>query len=444
MKPSLDYFLPYQRAWIDEPARLALGEKSRRIGFTHAHAYAAVEGRVRGGSNYWHSSADKSASIEFVEECERWAKVFNVAAEVVEEKEVIGDEEIATMQMRFGNGTKIVAGTSNPKFFRSKGGHVGLDEFAFHERARELFKAAHASALFWNYSIRIWSTHNGEGSLFNRMLKAARSGQLKAAVHRVSVLDAVEQGIVEKIRRLPGRDDNARREWLAELRSTILDEQTWNEEYLCVPSSDQSSLLTYDLIQGCEVENLSLSDVAALDPGKTYYAGFDVGRRRDLSVLWVLEKVGDVFWARVLRTLNKVNFSAQEALLDQLMGNRAVKRLCLDETGIGMMLAERLRQKWGSRVEGLTFTAAVKSELAMPLLRLFQDRLVRVPADTEVREDLHQVRKIVTAANNVRLDADRNEAGHADRFWALALAYHAADAVKLPLPAPRAMKPVGW
>jgi phage FluMu gp28-like protein len=75
---------------------------------------------------------------------------------------------------------------------------------------------------------------------------------------------------------------------------------------------------------------------------------------------------------------------------------------------------------------------------------LFQDKLVRVPALDAVREDLHSVRKIVTAANNVRLDATREDGGHGDRFWALALAYHAADALKRPLPAPLEKKPAGW
>ena len=66
-------------------------------------------------------------------------------------------------------------------------------------------------------------------------------------------------------------------------------------------------------------------------------------------------------------------------------------------------------------------------------------------ADDAVREDLHSVRKSVTAAGNVRLDVERTDTdGHADRFWALALAYHAADADKAPLPAPLARKPVGW
>jgi phage FluMu gp28-like protein len=80
----------------------------------------------------------------------------------------------------------------------------------------------------------------------------------------------------------------------------------------------------------------------------------------------------------------------------------------------------------------------------MPLVRLFEDKLVRVPADAAVREGLHKVRKIVTAAGNVRFDARHDEDGHADEFWALALAYHAADDLKLPMPRPLAFKPVGW
>jgi len=108
------------------------------------------------------------------------------------------------------------------------------------------------------------------------------------------------------------------------------------------------------------------------------------------------------------------------------------------------MLAERQRDRYGSRAEPVKFSAAVKEEPALPLLRLFQDRLVRVPAVDAVRQDLRKVRKIVTAANNVRFDADRDDAGHADRFWALALAYQAADAVRPPLPAARRRKPVGW
>ncbi len=452
----------FQKAWVSDHAPLALGEKSRRIGWTWTQALKAVLERIEGTSDYWHSSADMTASSEFIHDCRLWAEMVNAVATVSDAPEVIDEENgISAFVMRFANGRKIVAGSSNPKFFRSKGGAAGLDEFAFHRDGRELFKAAHATAMFWGYPLRIWSTHNGPGSYFNQLIQQAKvieptSGKprLKASLHHVTVLDAVEQGIVERIdmrkKRLdhvPAPDAKRRQEWLDDLRSTCPDEDTWNEEYMCVPSTDASSLLSYDLIQGCEVANLELFDVTSrFAVGSRFYAGFDVGRKRDLSVLWVIEKLGDVFWTRVLRTFNNVNFSAQEGAINSLLGSSAIKRLCIDSTGIGMQLAERLQQRWGThRVEAVHFTAPVKSELAMPLRRLFEDKLVRVPMNDLVREDLHSIRKIVTAANNVRLDADRSDTdGHGDRFWALALAYHAADDNKRPLPAPLMKKPAGW
>jgi phage FluMu gp28-like protein len=440
-----DYFLPYQVRWITEPAPFALGEKSRRIGWTYASSYRAVERRVAGRGNLYYNSADLTAAREFIDYCKQWAAVLNVVAHETAGEEVIEEQRITSYVLTFKNGRRIVAGSSNPKFFRGKGGDADGDEFAYHRDPRELFKSMQPASLVWGHQLRLWSTHNGEDNYFAKLLQAARAGQLKAAVHRVTILDAVEQGLVEKIRGLKRPDARARQEWLDEVRSTVPDADAWNEEYMCQPSSEQTSLLSYPLIQGCEVQNLQLArDLAALPQGGILSAGFDVGRKRDLSALWVLEKVGDVFWTRMVRTLEATTFTAQEELLALLMRNRAVRRLCVDATGIGAMLAERLVQRFGYRVEAVTFTAPVKSELAMPLLRLFQDKLVRVPAEPAVREDLHKVRKIVTASNNVRLDADRDEAGHADRFWALALAYHAADDSKLPLPRPLARKPLGW
>lgn len=447
---------PYQVAWARDTAPLAVCEKSRRIGWTWTQALVAVLDRVAGKGDYYHSSADMTASIEFIRDCEQWAQMVNAVAQITEQRIVIEDDEINILTMTFANGNKIVAGSSNPKFFRSKGGAVGLDEYDFHPHQRELFKAAHATAMFWGHPMRIWSTVNGEGTYMARVVQSIERGDLKGSLHRVTILDAVEQGIVERIEmrrrkldHVPAPDAGRRQAWLDELRATVPDQETWDQEYMCIRRGDASSLLSYDLIQPCEVANLTLGDVTAeriAQSNGPLYAGFDVGRKRDLSALWVLEKVGDIFWTRVLRTFDRVSFSAQEGALNQLMQTAGVKRLCIDSTGIGMQMAERLQQRWGKyRVEAVNFTAPVKSELAMPLRRLFEDKLVRIPMDDAVREDLHSIRKSVTAAGNVRLDAERSDTdGHGDRFWALALAYHAADDNKRPLPQPLTRKPAGW
>lgn len=453
----IDYFLPYQADWINQHAPLALMEKSRRIGLTYASSYRAVERRVSGTGNLYFSSADYTAGREFIDYCRTWCQVFNAVADFTEGDEtvpvedsttgaIIDERKIHTMNLTFANGCKIVAGSSNPTFFRSKGGDADGDEFAFHRDGRELLKAMHATALFWGHELRLWSTHNGQASYFNQILKQVRAGEMKAQVHRVTILDAVEQGLVEKIKKLKRRDDKARQEWLDELRSTCPDEAIWREEYLCEPSTDAGSLLTYEQIQACEVENLQLwEDLAAIPQDRSLFAGFDVGRKKDLSVLWVNETVGDVHWCRVLRRLKDVNFTAQEELLALLLANRSLKRICIDRSGLGWMLAERLQQRFGShRVEMVNFTAQSKSDMAMPLVRRFQDRTQRIPMDPKLREALHSVRKLVTAAGNVRLDAEHTDDGHADEFWAGALACEASDPNRAPLPAPMLAKPEGW
>lgn len=473
-----EYFLPYQIRWICDEHSVAVAEKSRRVGWTYASAYRAVDRRLRLGTSLFYTSADLTAAREFVEECCRWARAFRAAAEDCGQA-VVDDAGLTAFVVRFGNGARIVAGSSSPKFFRGKGGDVDADEFAFHERPRELYKAMQPAALIWGHQLRAWSTHNGAGSFFHRVVQQASNGggpdsapangdasarpagdgtpmtNQRLSAHRVTLLDALNQGLVERIRGSADVDLNARREFVEEIRASCPDEASWREEYLCEPSADGSALLGYETIAGCEAANLQLADVEALAGdggggaagdrgGGPLYAGFDVGRRQDRSVLWVVERVGDVLWTRCLRVMGDAPFAAQEQLLDRLMRSRRVKRLCIDSTGLGMMLAERLRGRYGHRVEPITFTAAVKSELAMPLVRLFQGRLVRVPADAAVRDDLHKVRRTVTAAHHVRLAAPRDIDGHADRFWALALACHAAEQSPSVAPPSIPRKPVGW
>lgn len=91
------------------------------------------------------------------------------------------------------------------------------------------------------------------------------------------------------------------------------------------------------------------------------------------------------------------------------------------------MLAERLQKRYGAVVEPVQFTAQVKERLAPMVKQAFEDRLVRIPDHREVRGDINAVKRFVTPAGNVRFDAEHTDQGHADRFWALALALDAAS-----------------
>ncbi len=76
---------------------------------------------------------------------------------------------------------------------------------------------------------------------------------------------------------------------------------------------------------------------------------------------------------------------------------------------------------------GRTFTPRVKEALAYPVRSHMEERRLRIPFDKHIRADLRSVTKQVTAAGNVRFTAERTPDGHADRFWALALALQAAS-----------------
>src|SRR5690606_6128089 len=103
-------------------------------------------------------------------------------------------------------------------------------------------------------------------------------------------------------------------------------------------------------------------------------------------------------------------------------------RICIDATGMGIGWADDAQDQFGEhRVEAVNFSAQVKEALAYPLKGAMEDRTLRIPDDVTIRADLRKVQKVTTAAGNVRFVAESTPDGHADRFWALALAQHAAS-----------------
>lgn len=96
---------------------------------------------------------------------------------------------------------------------------------------------------------------------------------------------------------------------------------------------------------------------------------------------------------------------------------------------MGEKPVEDAQRKYGtSRVEGVLFSAANKLGMATVLKERFQDRRKRIPAgDVVLRADLHAIKSQVGVTGQRRLIADGETDGHADRFWAAALAATAAE-----------------
>lgn len=433
-----DFWLKYQKDWLNDDALIKFAEKGRREGFTYVQSYEDVRDcvtqkyfRKNRPLKVWFTSADLSAAKEYIDYCKEWATFYNEVAKDLGEVLIDEDKDIKAYCLVFANGAKIFALSSNPSQFRSKGGKVVIDEFAFHKNQKDLWKAAFASAKMWKYPIRVISTHNGQKSMFYQIIKKIKEGQLNYSLHTVPVQKAVEQGLADKVegRKLTKKERQA---FLEELRKDAGDERTWKEEFCCIPVDESTAFLTYEMINGCKDGDVFVP-INELENLGDLYLGFDIARKKHLSVISVIEKIGSLRFLRYQIEMRNVTFREQKKTLYSFLQIKNLRRACIDKTGIGANLAEDSQIDFGkSKVEGVLFTNSSKEDMATLFHIAIEDKNFRIDNNIsqEVIEDWHSIEKITTAAGNVRLDADDSDGRHADNFWSTALANYAASSKK--------------
>jgi phage FluMu gp28-like protein len=446
--------LDYQARIFRDDSPLSIHRKSRRIGGTYGVALKSNFRRLEKEIPlYYAPGTDVSASIVFADTCGMWARKMNDAADLFSTDKVIEDKKITSLTLTYVNGAKTVCGASNPAFFRSKGGDVVLDEFDFSRNQKAVYSAAQASALVQGFQLRILSScSENDETFYDQLCRRVESKELEGTIYTTTIVDAIDDGLAEALhgkrdengRIINPRDERLRVEFFDRIRKTCFDEDQFQLEYMCKKGVGSKALLPWELIYAAESEITPATKPEDIKTNCPLYAGVDVGREKDLTVIWVVARVGDVYETVFLLELEKTPYQIQQNILFSLM-DHGVRRMCIDATGIGDMLAEVTQNKYSkSCVEKVKFTLQTKSELAMPFWGVFDDRKIRIPRNNRALEmDLHAITKIVKAGN-VRYDAERTENGHADRFWAGALAINAADVLKAPLPPPLLVKPEGW
>lgn len=421
-------FLPFQGKWIKDDSRLKLMEKSRQIGLSWSTAYACDERTAAQGARYdqWVSSRDDLQARLFIEDCKMFAGIMNLAAKDLGEIVLDDKGRLSAYVIEFASGRRIHSMSSNPDAQAGKRGSRVLDEFALHPDPRKLWSIAYPG-ITWGGAMEVISTHRGSHNFFNQLVREVReNGNPKnISLHRVTLQDALDQGFLFKLQHMLPADDQ--RQAMDEaayfdfIRSGCADEESFQQEYMCAPADDDTAFLEYDLIASAEYP--STHDWQQRENGHLF-VGIDIGRKHDLTVIWVLEKLGDTYYTRHIEALRGMRKSDQEKIIWPWIERS--RRTCIDATGLGIGWTDDAQDRFGTlKVEGINFSAATKEVLAYPVRGHMEDRKLRIPYDPTVRADLRAVTKQVTSTGNVRFTAERNADGHADRFWALALALHA-------------------
>lgn len=406
----LDILLPYQRAWVDDDARFKIGLWARQTGKSFGSAAEVVAECMTSPKALWVIlSAGERQALEYMRKVRQWAEAFALALEDIREERDGLEHVLRSAEATWANGSRVVALPANPDTARGYSGHVVLDEFAFHDDPDAIWRAIYptiSNPLRGHLRLRILSTPNGRANKFYDLWTKNPT----YSKHRVTIHDAVAQGLALNI---------------DELREGLDDPEGWAQEYECEFIDASSVLLPYDLIATCEHEEATRAAPAGgLVAQGPLYVGIDIGRKHDLTVIWTVERLGDVLWTREVIELARMPYREQQAIIEPRA--RAAARVAIDTTGIGDMLAEELEGLYGHKIERYQFTAQSKADLFLPLRRAFEDKGLRVPIDRAIREDLHGLQKVTTSAGNVRFLAPHSDDGHCDRATALALAHHAA------------------
>lgn len=439
--------LPYQSRWVRDRSRLKLMEKSRQIGISWGTAYELVSTTSQAGARFddWVSSRDDLQARLLIQDCKAFAEILNIGAQDLGQQVIDDEKKHSAYVLRYANGRQTHSLSSNPDAQAGKRGRRVFDEFALHPDPRKLYSIG-LPGITWGGSLELISTHRGSANFFNELIQEIKhkGNPKKFSLHTVTLQTALQQGFLYKLQCKLAPEDPRQGmdegEYFSMVRSECADEESFLQEFCCVPADDNSAFLSYDLIAGCEyaaTENWERTIEELKTCENSLYLGVDVGRLHDFTVFWILEKVGGVFFTRAIIELRNTPFFEQEAVFDEIMALPKIVRACVDRTGIGHQFAENGARRWGYRVEPVVFTPQVKMELAYPLRAHFEDRNVRIPNRPAIRSDLRAIKKETTASGNIRFTADSGKNGHSDRFWALGLALHAGKSGGEPfLPVP--------
>lgn len=448
---------PYQRRYADDKSRFKAAMFARQTGKTFTStleiADDVVECELAKRRARWVilSRGERQAREAMDEGVKLHLRAMDTGFEAFTDDFRLSDSTtVKSLEVVTRHGSRVTALPANPDTARGFSANVLLDEFAFHADSRKIWKALFPVISKPDLKLRVVSTPNGKNNKFYDIMTGGngtgsagpRSGSEAFSAqnasdspsrtgsaggrhlvstgwsrHVVDIYQAVAEGLPRDV---------------AELKAALGDDDAWAQEYELQWLDEASAWLSYDLINAVEHDGAGLPDNYA---GGPCYVGVDIGRRKDLFVIWVLEQVGDVLWTRDIIERRGASFAEQDALLDEVMARYRVLRCCMDQTGMGEKPVEDAKARHGSlRVEGVLFTGPHKLTLATLGKQAFEDRRIRIPlGNPALRTDLHKLQKVSGPTGAPRFVAESDAGGHADRAWACFLAVSAASAPSAPV-----------
>lgn len=437
----VDLLLPFQRKFALNKSRFSIALWSRQTGKGFMSSFRAAASALTEPKHNWIIAAPtERQAFETLDKAKDWVRAAHVAVAESEEeiKALDSEDRIKAKVIEIGStGSRIFALPGRPASLRGFSGSLILDEFAFFDNQREVWKAVYpviTNPMSGIKSVTITSTPAGRGDKFfqlcdENLFHPAEGRRIKWLVDKVTIHEAAKEW--EAAGKLGGISAE---DYVADIRAGLDEPEDFPQEYECEFVDTDSVLLSYELIAAAESTEASAALSVDLDSGRPLFCGIDFGRFHDLTVCWTVEKVADLLVTREVLVLPHVDTEAQVELLSSRIA--ASRRTCVDYTGPGIGFGDMVARRCGEyapqkhlfgKAELCTFSAPFKCEMFSRLRQLFNSPVnLRIPVSQAIRDDLHEMRQIVNG-DRTTYRSRRTAEGHADRCTALALAVRAAS-----------------
>jgi hypothetical protein len=153
-------------------------------------------------------------------------------------------------------------------------------------------------------------------------------------------------------------------------------------------------------------------------PDKTYYAGIDLARLKDYTVVIILDQNGNQVY---MDRFNLIDWAIQRERIAQALRDYRAYAL-IDSTGVGDPIYEDLRNM-GLSIEGYKLTNETKRHIIQSLMVAFETEKIKIFDDKILVNELNNFECEITESGLIRYSAP--EGYHDDCVIALALANYA-------------------
>lgn len=413
----------FQREVFNDPSRFIAWVKSRQIGGSWCVGAKVADSAIADGEDWVVLSRGLRQSKRLLKKI----AVHILAMDKIRVQKYGAPtliEHIGTEQIELKNGAAIMAMPCDDETTVGDAANVLMDEFALFQNSEAVFEAL-SPCIMNGFRIIVLSTPRGVKNMFAKIFQGADNGWSK---HKTTLFDAEAGGLV--LRDHKGRRITAQ-EFLDDLRRKGMSEKAIRQEFLCEFIDEATAFLTLDMIRAIQDPLLpKVIDWRRLKyDAATFFVGIDIGRFNDPTVIWLWELCGEALVCRGCEEHFDTPFPIQEKRVREILEHRSVRRCCIDASGMGIDIAERLQNTkgpMGSKIEPCTFTEGLKEELAAGLRSKVERHEILIPADDAIATDWHSIEQAATERGRLRYTASRSTGSHADRFWAAALGIHAS------------------